>query len=291
MPDLRSPNGTRLDIALKCRPCVVLTRDKEGCRRWAQRIRHLGGDPIALPCLEVRTETSPEVASRLTAALQRAGWLALTSARGVDAVADLLGSASLPSTVRVAAVGPATAARCGERFGRVDLVSELGTGRDLAKRLWQATKEVSESPVPREIVYATADRGRRELEQLLEARGLVVQRLNVYRTIPAPRAESRESLAAALNRQSRPGGRPAEQPVDAVTLASPSAYEGLCNQVELPPDLPLVTIGSTTSAAVRSAGGTVAAEARKPTLEALYAAVLFAARLQPFCMTILNPPR
>ncbi|MDE0897229.1 MAG: uroporphyrinogen-III synthase, partial [Planctomycetota bacterium] len=61
--------------------------------------------------------------------------------------------------------------------------------------------------------------------------------------------------------------------LDAIFLASPSAWTGLRNVMELS-NTPLITIGPTTSAAVTSARLNVAAEAQTRDLDGLVEALL-----------------
>jgi len=56
--------------------------------------------------------------------------------------------------------------------------------------------------------------------------------------------------------------------IDLVVVASPSALEGLLNQAEVDPPVSLISLGPTTSRAVRDAGLPVAAEADRPDVTA-----------------------
>ncbi|MEM8933331.1 MAG: uroporphyrinogen-III synthase, partial [Acidobacteriota bacterium] len=198
------------------RPRLLLTRDRQGCARWADRLSTLGAEAVALPCLDIVPSSDPRVADALITALADACWLALTSRRGVDAVATILDRLGAPwPTARIAAVGPATAARAREIAGRVDLCPERATAADLARALWQA-----EGTDVGPVVLATADRGRRDLEAVLRPRGVEVRRIEVYSTRPAK------------------AGRPSPdldlRSLDGAFLASPSAVRGLLNQIDPP---------------------------------------------------------
>jgi uroporphyrinogen-III synthase len=186
-------------------------------------------------------------------AVETADWLVLTSARGVRETADLLEDA-LPRRVRIAAVGPATAAAVEKRFGRINWVCHRGTGEALARDLAGLFALEYESGAQR-VVVAAADRARRHLEEVLEQYDHEVVRVPVYRTVAAAPREPRRDLAA--------------DGVDVILLASPSAVEGLLNQAVVHEQARIVTIGPVTSDAVRAAGLTVAAEAARPSLEGL----------------------
>ncbi|MEM9599294.1 MAG: uroporphyrinogen-III synthase, partial [Acidobacteriota bacterium] len=123
------------------RPRVLVTRDAGGCSRWSARLAELGAEPVSLPCLE--HAVMPESELELRRALTTARWLVVTSARGVDAVAELLGGSGpvrtgefLPPGVSVAAVGPTTASQALRVLGRVDLVPPTPNASTLAEALW-----------------------------------------------------------------------------------------------------------------------------------------------------------
>ncbi len=234
---------------------ILLTRSQCGCREWAGRIEARGGAPVSFPCIQtVLLDPAGGLAGRLSAAIAKAHWLALTSARGVQAV-DRLVAAPLPSRLAIAAVGPSTAAAARAHLGRVDLVSAAGTaaalGIDLAERL-----DLEQHRAPR-VVVAAAVGGRRDVEQVLEPRGVAVTRVDVYRTEPAPALEPRQSLDS----------------VDVVLLASPSAVDGLRARADLSSRIPIVSIGPSTTAAARAVGMRVAAEAEQRSLEAMLEAI------------------
>jgi uroporphyrinogen-III synthase len=61
--------------------------------------------------------------------------------------------------------------------------------------------------------------------------------------------------------------------VDLILLASPSAVEGLLNQVRVEADTRLLSIGPTTSTAIRAAGLEVFAEAEERSLAGMLASL------------------
>ncbi|MEM1181964.1 MAG: uroporphyrinogen-III synthase, partial [Acidobacteriota bacterium] len=182
-------------MSLDTVPTLVLTRDAAGCAAWALRLRDLGARPISFPCLEIRDLERPGVQAELQRALAASSWLCLTSPRGVEALRVRVDA--LPAALRIAAVGPATAARVRERFGRVDVeAGQLpGTGataRGLAEALLARGEDLGH------VVLVTADRGRRELESRLGDRGVSVERFELYRTVPTPPHGPRRDLRQVL---------------------------------------------------------------------------------------------
>ena len=243
---MRTLDGTR----------ILLTRTQRGCAQWARRVRARGGVPISFPCISrVAVTASSATATGLRASIDKADWLALTSPFGAEVAARLLGG-KLPGRVAVAVVGPATAVAAQREFDRVDVLAAGGTGAALARELLRRLPLRAESG-PR-VVIAAAEGGRSDLEQQLEPRGVTVERFAIYRTEPGRPLARRERFASEI---------------DVVLVASPSAVVGLRARAELAPQIPIVTIGPTTTAAVKAAGMQVAAQAEHRSLEAMLEAI------------------
>ncbi len=234
---------------------VVVTREADDAAPWARRIEELGARAVVLPCLVRATATDGGTALRLRAAVDRAHWLVVSSRRGVEAAAQLLGGAP-PEAVRIAAVGPETAREAESRWGRVDLVASEPTTRGLGVEL--ATRLGPEATSTR-VVVAGAAGGRDDVERVLGRAGAQVTRVPVYRTAPAHAEAVKRDLGA--------------EGVSDVLLASPSAVAGLLNRAVVPRAVRVITIGPTTTAAARAAGLAVAAEARRPDLDGMLEAL------------------
>jgi len=233
---------------------VLVTRPAEKAAEWAERLAALGAHPLVLPCLVTVPIRDAGTARRLQDALRDAHWLFLASCRAVEALIPLLEPhGGIPATVRLAAVGPATA-EAARAWRAVDVVATGGTALGLARDLLARIRSLEQQDT-RRVVVAGAEDGRRDAEQFLSAAGVAVTRVAVYRTIPAPVILPRQDLAAAQ--------------VDDILLASPSAVIGLVNCAVPPGSARIITIGPTTTAAARAAGLTVTAEARRPGLDGM----------------------
>ena len=246
-----------------------MTRAREDCAAWAERLRGAGARAVTLACIECQPIDEPSVGERLAAALPDADWLVVTSRRGAEAVARLLAEAASPAPggaamapIPVATVGPSTATAARRWLGRADLVSE-GSGaeplaRQLARRLIR-DRAAGHRTRPPLVLLALAENAGPVLEEILSQAGARCVRIDVYRTIPAAAPEHR---------------RPVSQlGVNTVLLASPSAVTGLVQQVELDVPVEVFTIGPSTSSRARTAGLTVTAEADSPSLEGLMEAM------------------
>jgi uroporphyrinogen-III synthase len=132
----------------------------------------------------------------------------------------------------------------------------------------ELARELSAQPTGVALV-AGAETGARDLGELLLPLGWEVQTHATYRTTPA-----------TLSAGEEPRDLGAMQ-LDAIFLSSPSALAGLLNVTRLadaPRATPLITLGPTTSAAVKAAGLCVTAEAKTRDLHGLIRAVCASTR-------------
>lgn len=213
---------------------ILLTRAAADNVAWAKGLAGLGARPIDHPCLF--QEVLAESAGPLLAALERARWIALCSRHAVRAVAELV-PGSCPESANLACVGPVTAAETERLLGPVALVAPGGTALSLAHAL---LGRLGDEEL---VLLPGAERGRDELADEFHAAGRELERLPVYRTRAVDPAE-RGALPAA----------------DAIFFASPSAVEAFALGPPPPTGALLVSLGPSTSAAVRAAGWSVAAE-------------------------------
>jgi len=233
---------------------VLVTRAAEDAAPWAERLAALGATPVVFPCLVCETLDDAPTRAALAAALDGAAWLALTSRRGVEAVARLV-PGGIPESIGIAAVGPATAEAARAHFGRCELVAPAGSGVSLAEALRNALASRPPGAPRPKVAVAAADRAEQHLERLLIPAQCEVARVDVYRTVPAPPETPRVALDALG--------------VDTILLASPSAVAGLVHRAVVPGGAAVVTIGPSTTEAARAHGLLVRAEARRPGLEGI----------------------
>ena len=248
---------------------VLVTRAAEDCAAWASRLADAGAVPLMLPCIECHPIRDPNVKARLAGALPNTDWLVLTSRRGAEAMRQMIDAIDWSSadkkamaTIRIAAVGPATAAAAASLPGQVELVAPSGTARSLAEALAARLRTYPAGGPPHarpRCLIAVAENAGNILEETLEQAGGDCLRFNVYRTIPAAPATPKQALS--------------ELSADKILLASPSAVTGLVNRLELDAAAEVLTIGPSTTRAAHAAGLTVTAEAARPSLEGLMEAM------------------
>ena len=220
-------------------------------------IREAGGIVVHLPLIEVVAPIDGGAA--LHSALARLddfGWLVCTSVNGVEAVTRGLRTVGreLPSDLRLAAVGPATAAAFGDALGRQpDLVPEQATGADLGNAF----------PLGRlQVLAALAAAASDDVKLVLQASGYSVEVVSAYDT-------RMPSHSPGLVRQA---GR-----ADVAVVSSPSAVRRLVEVLEDRTPARIVAIGPKTAAVARSVTAARVWEARDTSTAGLMAALAQAA--------------
>ncbi len=232
---------------------ILVTRSAEDAPAWVEELSGRGARTVVFPCIARQPIRDPETAAALGAALDTADWLVLTSVQGAHGVAERVGARRVAGA-RGAVVGEVTELAAREALGRVDLVAPNGTGRSLATSLAQEIRDALRAESTR-VVAAGAENARLDLEEVLGPLGVEVQRIPVYRTVPATVQEPRQDLGALG--------------VDTIFLASPSAVAGLLARAVVPDAAHIITIGPSTSEAARAAGLRVDGEAAARSLEGM----------------------
>jgi uroporphyrinogen III methyltransferase/synthase len=161
------------------------------------------------------------------------------------------------SHLRVAAIGPGTAAALAEHGLRIDLLPD----RFVAEALLEAFQPATAGD--ERVLVARAEQARDVLPAGLSERGYGVDVLAVYRTVAA-------SPDTAELERVRGGG------VDALTFTSSSTVTNLCDLLgEVPAPQPLVvSIGPVTSKTAMERGLRVDVEAAEHTIDGLVDALL-----------------
>ena len=228
------------------------------------------------------TRTVPGEAAALEATARRiaagkAAWLVLTSARTVEALAPYL-HVPVPSTLRVAVVGPATARAWTELTGTApDLVA-----RGSAAALLEEPALAGPPPAPnaaRRVLLPASALADPALADRLRQAGWEVEQVAAYTTITA----DAHDLPPGLERAWAAGG------VDVVVLTAPSSTRAVLDLLGPPPrGTGLVAIGATTAAATRGLGLPVAAVASSPTPEGVLQATIDVTTSDPTLST--TPP-
>lgn len=233
---------------------VLVPRGGEFGTRLAERVEELGGVATVAPLIGF---APPEKVESLHGALEqltegRYDWLVLTSATTVEALGDVLGE--VPSTTRVAAVGPATAAAVRAQGSQVHLMPESDYSALGLLAVWPSG--------PSRVLLPQSEIAAETLTEGLSAHGADVDAITAYRTVPVP--ISGDVLDSIW------GGR-----IDAVLLTSGSTARQLKAQCAPVPETTLVVcIGESTATAATEAGLRVDAIAARSEGESLIQALV-----------------
>mgnify|MGYP002741332020 CR=1 FL=1 len=256
---------------------VLLPRLKEG-DRIASALERAGARVLRAAV----TRTVPGEAAALEATAHRivageAAWLVLTSARTVEALAPYL-HVPVPSALRVAVVGPATARAWTELTETApDLVA-----RGSAAALLEEPELAGPLPAPnaaRRVLLPASALADPALADGLHRAGWEVEQVAAYTTVTA----DARTLPPDLDSAWAAGG------VDAVVLTAPSTTRAVLELLGPPPQgTGLVAIGATTAAATRKLGLTVAIVAPSPTPEGVLQATIDVTTSDP---TLSTTPR
>ncbi len=249
---------------------IVVTRRTGQAGKFAGKLAELGADVLEVPTIRITHPTERDAIVDAFLELNSYDWLIFTSANGVAAFFDLffkrfqdlrdIGGA------RIAAVGPATAAKLQELHLQVDLTPEEFT----TKKIIDAFKKYQDIDNVKMCLFR-AEVATPDLPKALTENGAIVDDIAIYRTLP----ETEDPTGAAE--------RFLEEGADWVTFTSTSTVEHFHARFDLPkllkkfPKLKLASIGPETSKAIQALKLKPDLEAKEHTTEGLIAALLKAA--------------
>jgi len=241
---------------------VVVTRTREQASQLSKRLADLGAEVLEIPTIKIEPPGEDRRQDLIDALLELNSydWLVFTSPNGVTAFFDLffkrfkdlrdLGGA------KIAAIGPATAAKLQELHLQVDLMPEEAISSKIAKAF-----DKFETIENLKICLLRAEVANPDLPKALEELGAIVDDVAVYRTV----AETEDLNGAAA--------KLAGQGMDWITFTSASTVEHFHARFDLPkllkqfPQAKVVSIGPETSKAIRALGLEPTHEAREHSLE------------------------
>lgn len=246
---------------------IGITRPDRQADAEIARALKLGAQPILLPTIAIRP---PDDWSAIDEALHDVDgydWLVFTSANGVNGLLGRLwetgGDLRRLRSLKLAAIGPATAAALEQFHLRADLVPETYRAEALAEMLIPRVAGVN-------VLWARASRGRDVLPNELVKAGATVTELVVYQNVDV------DALPPAVVEQLESGQ------VDWIGLSSPSiaaALKKLLSSAALEhvgKKIRLASISPVTSQAAQEVGLPIAAEAETYTWEGIFEAIVAA---------------
>jgi uroporphyrinogen-III synthase len=238
---------------------IVVTRARDQAESFAHALESRGAKPIYFPTISIRAMEDTRLLDAAVRAIDSYAWVVFTSANAVTAFWERMtagGRGAVPDSVRIASIGPASSATLAALGIAVDAQPARFVGSEIAGVMGDIRGA--------KVLLPRADDAREETVDALRAAGGEVDDLVAYRTVtgsPDPAA------FAAMNGQ-----------LDAVTFTSPSGVRGFCTLLgdrafAIAASTPVVTIGPTTSSAVRETGWPEPIEAKISTVDGIVAAL------------------
>jgi uroporphyrinogen III methyltransferase/synthase len=245
---------------------IVVTRSRVRAAKFVRQLANLGGEVLEIPAIKAESPDNKKDFVDALLALNSYDWLVFTSVSGVETFFQLffrqfqdlrdLGGA------KIAAVGPATAAKLREFHLQVDLTPKEALGRNIAEAM---AKHSSIENV--KICLFRAEKANPDLPQALDELGAIVDDIGLYKTV----AETEDFFGAAEDLR--------QHGADWITFTSGSTVEFFHARFDLPklleqfPKLKLASIGPETSRALKALGLKPAIEAAEHTTDGLISAM------------------
>jgi uroporphyrinogen III methyltransferase/synthase len=242
---------------------VIITRPEAQAESFAALLDEKGARVVHFPVIRI---AEPEDWSGLDKALDSLSayaWIVFTSANGVRHFFERLrergGDVRDLRGIRIATIGPASAAAVEGRGIRVDIVPEEYISEGVVKAFEKVDLKGARVLLPR------AAEARDVIPEGLVAMGATVDVVTAYRTVRSEK--TREELEAIF----------AEGKADVVTFTSPSTvrhFLDILGGVEaLPAGLKVACIGPITAAAARKAGLPIHIHQQEYTIPGMVAAI------------------
>jgi len=240
---------------------IVVTRTRQQAGALSSRLRALGADVYELPTIRIEPPTEArEFASSVVHAHQY-DWIVFTSPNGVQAFFEkfyeIRQDARELGNPRIAAIGPATAAKVREYRFAVDLQPK----EFVAESIIEAFQEQG-SIENLTILIARAEKARDVLPDALTKLGAIVDVAAVYRTVPET-----EDVSGGIARFKAEGA-------DLITFTSSSTAENFqALGLPWPAEIKTASIGPITSKTMKELGLKVDIEASQYDIPGLVEAI------------------
>ena len=247
---------------------VVVTRTRQQASTLASRLSGLGADVLEIPTIRIEEPTDKQPLGDALLGLGSYQWLVFTSPNGVERFFDffLRGFDDLRDLggCRIAAIGPATAAKLKALHLKVDLIPEDYTAAGVAKAFADSEDFTIENE---NICLLRAEVANPELPKALEDLGAIIDDIPVYKTVPE--TEDRTGAVARME----------EEGADWITFTSSSTAENFDARFGLKETLDqhsmqAISIGPETTKTLEAIGVPPAIEANPHTIDGVVEALL-----------------
>jgi uroporphyrinogen III methyltransferase/synthase len=172
---------------------VLITRPEHQSDDLAARLQNLGANVLRQPAIEIGPPSDWTPVDRAIERLPEFDWLVFSSSNGVEYFLGRLLSLGHDmrklGDVRLAAIGPGTAAALAEFHLKADVQPDTYRAESLAESLAPITRD-------KKVLLIRASRGREVLAEMLTAAGATVEQVVVYESRDVETAN--EDIAHAL---------------------------------------------------------------------------------------------
>ncbi|MHB1936765.1 MAG: uroporphyrinogen-III synthase [Acidobacteriaceae bacterium] len=245
---------------------ILITRARRQAQSLATALEEQGATVIAIPAIEIIPSESYDALDAALWNAQKYQWLVVTSVNGAEVLAQRLKALGVGSGVldslKIAAIGPATARALGELGLHVDEIPKQSIAESLVESLRDRVGGTN-------VLLVRARVARDALPEGLRKAGAIVDVVDAYQTVvPATSADALRQLFAATNRLP-----------DVVTFTSSSTVTNFfrllheANVAAWPTTMAAASIGPITSQTLRQHGIEPAVEATEYTVPGLVAAL------------------
>jgi uroporphyrinogen III methyltransferase/synthase len=240
---------------------IIVTRTRKQAGLLSSGLRALGADVWEIPTIRIEEPLNLLEFGQLVQDSHGYDWILFTSPNGVDAFFRLFfklyGDARDIGAARIAAIGPATAARVRDFHLKVDLQPPEYVAESILKE-FQTTGTVENL----RILLVRPEQARDILPRELTRLGAIVDEAIAYRTVP----ETADPTGGIERFRS--------EGADLITFTSSSTVENfLALKLPWPPALKTASIGPVTSATMRALGLKVDLEAPRHDIQGLIALI------------------
>ncbi len=274
---------------------ILVTRTREQAAVLIDRLSSLGATPVEFPTIRITTPldwTPLDEALKRLCAMDEAGgpyynWLVFTSANGVRSCFKRLSAlgyisqvSQALSRVRVAVIGPATAAALAQYGIKAALVPTEYIAEQVVSAMVEDGRRRGESIVGKRVLLARAAEARKVLVSGLQQAGALVDEVAAYRTVSAAGEDEQGRKVLRLLR---------DQQLDMMTFTSSSTVRHFmhwladcvaetgteaADLVTHNPRLKIACIGPITSRTARELGLDVHIQAKEFTIDGLVEAIV-----------------
>jgi len=246
---------------------IVVTRSRMQAGKFSKKLSELGAEVLQISVVKGEMPDNKQDFVDALLSLNSYDWLVFTSVNGVTVFFDLffrqfkdlrdIGGA------KIAAVGPATAAKLREYHLQVDLMPEEFLGRKIAESFAKHS-----SVENTKICLMRAEKANSDLPLALEELGAIVDDIGLYKTV----IETEDFFGAAEDFR--------QHGADWLTFTSGSTVEFFHERFDLPktlkqfPELKIASIGPETSKALAALNIKPTIEAKEHTTDGIVAALV-----------------